>query len=51
MSQISLEKYRRMEAALRNILEISKDEFARSQAKYGLGIEKNDIPKDDGGNV
>lgn len=32
--------YARMEAALKNILEISKDDFARHQARYGLGIDK-----------
>ncbi|MDN4090947.1 hypothetical protein [Paenibacillus polymyxa] len=37
--QIPIEKYHRMEAALRNILEISNDEFSISQAKYGLGIK------------
>ena len=29
-----------MEAALKNILEISNDRFAQSQAKWGLGIEE-----------
>ncbi len=33
------ESYKRMQAALRNILELSTDEFSLSQARYGLGIE------------
>ena len=33
------EEYERMKAALRNILDISNDEFAKSQARYGLGIK------------
>ncbi|WP_194166138.1 hypothetical protein [Paenibacillus glucanolyticus] len=33
------EEYLRMKAALRNILELSKDEFAKSQARYGLNIK------------
>lgn len=36
----SREDVLRMKAALRNILDISTDEFARSQARYGLGINK-----------
>ncbi|WP_268801951.1 hypothetical protein [Paenibacillus sp. LC231] len=31
--------YLRMKAALINILEISTDEFAKSQARYGLNIQ------------
>ncbi|MGG4090618.1 hypothetical protein [Paenibacillus lautus] len=34
--------YLRMKAALRNILELSKDEFAKSQARYGLNIQLDD---------
>lgn len=34
------EKYKRMEAALRNILSISSDDFSLHQARYGLGIEQ-----------
>jgi len=33
------EEYLRMKAALKNILEISTDEFAKSQARYGLNIQ------------
>lgn len=35
-----LDRFTRMEAALRNILEISNDDFAKHQARYGLGIDK-----------
>lgn len=38
------EQCRRMEAALRNILDISSDEFAKSQARYGLGLEVTHEP-------
>jgi hypothetical protein len=31
----------RMKAALRNILELSQDELSLSQARYGLGINRN----------
>jgi hypothetical protein len=40
------EKYKRMEAALRNILEISSDEFSLSQARFGLGIENPEAQED-----
>lgn len=33
------EEYLRMKAALKNILEFSADEFAKSQARYGLNIK------------
>lgn len=33
-------QFARMEAALRNILDISTDDFAKHQARYGLGIDK-----------
>ncbi|MGG3504702.1 hypothetical protein ABES58_04375 [Paenibacillus lautus] len=33
------EEYLRMKAALKNILELSADEFAKSQARYGLNIQ------------
>ncbi|WP_158301771.1 hypothetical protein [Paenibacillus mesophilus] len=32
------EEFQRMKAALQNILELSADEFSKSQARYGLGI-------------
>jgi hypothetical protein len=31
-----------MEAALKNILDISVDEFSRSQARFGLGINDDE---------
>lgn len=34
------EDYLRMKAALKNIMEISTDEFAKSQAIYGLNINQ-----------
>lgn len=33
-------QFSRMKAALRNILDISSDEFAKHQARYGLGIKE-----------
>ena len=39
MSKKEQEEYMRMKAALKNILDISNDEFAKSQARYGLGVK------------
>ncbi|MCY9755330.1 hypothetical protein M5X00_13870 [Paenibacillus alvei] len=38
-------EYRRMKAALRNIVDVSHDAFAHSQARYGLGLNKSEIVK------
>ena len=35
-------QYKRMEAALNNILNLSLDAYAVSQARYGLGIKSNE---------
>ncbi|MHA6484490.1 LexA family protein [Paenibacillus sp. strain BS8-2] len=33
-------QFARMKAALRNIIDISTDDFSKHQARYGLGIEE-----------
>ena len=42
---MSNDEYVRMKAALKNILELSNDEFSKSQARYGLGITSAAEPK------
>lgn len=37
------EKIRKMEAALRNILDISSCDFAKHQAAWGLGLKKDSM--------
>lgn len=37
--------YQRMKAALRNILELSSDDFSLSQARYGLGMNSDSEKK------
>lgn len=39
-SETKSAQFARMESALRNILDISRDDFAKHQARWGLGIEK-----------
>lgn len=34
------EQFERMSAALRNILDITSCDFAKSQARFGLGMKK-----------